>query len=335
MSSAHIERAFEEQIEDHLIAQGGYSKGNPAGFDRERALFTSEILPFIQATQPREWQQLEKLHGSNAESILLGDLVKALDMQGSLATLRHGFKCFGKLFRMAYFKPATGLNDETERLYAANRLAVTRQVKYSTRSENSLDLVLSVNGIPVATAELKNPYTGQDVYDARAQYQTTRDPAEPIFRFKQRTLVHFAVDVDVVFMTTKLEGEKTSFLPFNKGYQNGAGNPPNPNGHKTAYLWEEIWPRDSWMDILARFLHLDRNEKEKVETLIFPRYHQLQVVRSLEDDARRNGPGKNYLIQHSAGSGKSNSIAWLAHRLSSLHDAQDQKVFDSVVVITD
>ena len=335
MSSAHIERAFEEQIEDHLIAQGGYRQGNPAEFNRERALFTSEILPFIQSTQPREWQQLEKLHGSNAESILLGDLVKALDMQGSLATLRHGFKCFGKLFRMAYFKPATGLNEETERLYAANRLAVTRQVKYSMRSENSLDLVLSVNGIPVATAELKNPYTGQDVYDARAQYQTTRDPAEPIFRFKQRTLVHFAVDADLVFMTTKLEGEKTFFLPFNKGYQNGAGNPPNPNGHKTAYLWEEIWPRDSWMDILARFLHLDRNEKEKVETLIFPRYHQLQVVRSLEDDARRNGPGKNYLIQHSAGSGKSNSIAWLAHRLSSLHDAQDQKVFDSVVVITD
>lgn len=335
MSSAHIERAFEVQIEHHLLAKGGYRRGDPAGFDREHALFTGDILPFIQATQPREWQQLEKLHGGHAESILLADLVKTLDMQGSLATLRHGFKCFGRLFRVAYFKPATGLNEETARLYGENRLAVTRQVKYSTRSENSLDLVLSLNGIPVATAELKNPYTGQDVNDAMAQYKTTRDPAEPIFRFKQRALVHFAVDADVVFMATKLEGEKTFFLPFNKGFQNGKGNPPNPDGHKTAYLWEEVWSRDSWMDILARFLHLDRNEKEKTETLIFPRYHQLQVVRNLEDDARRNGPGKNYLIQHSAGSGKSNSIAWLAHRLSSLHDAQDHKIFDSVVVITD
>lgn len=335
MSSAHIERAFEEQIEDHLISKGSYSRGDAAGFDRARAIFPGELIPFIKATQPKEWQQLERLHGSNTENLLLSDLIKALDMQGSLATLRHGFKCFGKLFRVAYFKPATKLNDETERLYAANRLTVTRQVKYSMRSENSLDLVLSVNGIPVATAELKNPYTDQDVEDAKVQYKMTRDPAEPIFRFKQRALVHFAVDADLVFMATKLEGEKTFFLPFNKGFQNGAGNPPNPDGHKTAYLWEEVWQRDSLMDILARFLHLDIDEKEKKETLIFPRYHQLQVVRTLEADARAAGSGKNYLIQHSAGSGKSNSIAWLAHRLSSLHDNQDRKVFDSVVVITD
>jgi type I restriction enzyme R subunit len=335
MSSAHIERAFEEQIEDHLVNNSGYRRGDAGGFDRARAIFPGEIAPFIKATQLKEWQQLEKLHGSNTESVILNDLVKALDMQGSLATLRHGFKCFGKLFRIAYFKPATKLNDETERLYSENRLRVTRQVKYSERSERSLDLVLSVNGIPVATAELKNPYTNQDVEDAKVQYKTTRDPAEPIFHFKQRALVHFAVDPDLVFMATKLEGEKTFFLPFNKGFQHGAGNPPNPNGHKTAYLWEEVWQRDSWLDILARFLHLDRDEKEKKETLIFPRYHQLQVVRMLEADARAAGPGKNYLIQHSAGSGKSNSIAWLAHRLSSLHDPQDRKVFDSVVVITD
>ena len=222
-----------------------------------------------------------------------------------------------------------------ERLYTANRLTITRQVYYSTTSEKSLDLVLSLNGIPVATAELKNPYTGQDVYDAKAQYKTTRDPNELMFRFRQRALVHFAVDADRVFMTTKLEGDKTFFLPFDKGYHNGSGNPPNPNGHKTAYLWEEVWQRDSWLDILARFVHLQRDEKEKKETLIFPRYHQLQVVRQLETDAGTSGPGKNYLIQHSAGSGKSNSIAWLAHRLASLHDAQDRKIFDSVVVITD
>jgi type I restriction enzyme, R subunit len=335
MSPSHIERAFEEQIEDHLIAKGGYHRSDAREFDRARAIFPAEIAPFIKATQVKEWQQLERLHGSNTGSVILNDLVKALDMRGSLATLRHGFKCFGKLIRMAYFKPATKLNEETERLYAENRLTVTRQVHYSTRDEKSLDMVLSVNGIPVATAELKNPYTGQDIEDAMAQYKMTRDPAEPIFRFKQRALVHFAVDADLVFMATKLESDKTFFLPFNKGYQNGAGNPPNPNGHKTAYLWEEVWQRDSWLDILSRFLHLDRDEKEKRETLIFPRYHQLQVVRTLEADARAAGPGKNYLIQHSAGSGKSNSIAWLAHRLSSLHDEQDRKVFDSVVVITD
>ncbi len=212
-------------------------------------------------------------------------------------------------------------------MYATNRLAVTRQLKYS-----SVQRIRSTGPergrYSGSTAELKNPYTGQDANNAEEQYQTTRDPTEPIFRFKERTLVHFAVDADVVAMTTKLEGEKTFFLPFNRGYQNGAGNPPNPNGHKTVYLWEEVWQRDSWLDILARFLHIEAKQKEKKETMIFPRYHQLQVVRLLEADARVNGAGKNYLIQHSAGSGKSNSIAWLAHRLSGLHDAQDRKVFD-------
>lgn len=335
MSAIHTEFSFEEQIEQHLLAQGGYVRVSAGGFDRELALFPEEVTRFLKATQRREWEQLEKLHGSNTASVILNDLVKALAIQGSLATFRHGFKCFGKTLRMAYFKPATKLNEETARLYAENRLAVTRQVRYAVSSEKSLDMVMSLNGIPVATAELKNPYTGQDANNAKEQYKTTRDPNEPIFRFKERALVHFAVDADVVAMTTKLEGEKTFFLPFNRGYQNGAGNPPNPDGHKTAYLWEEVWQRDSWLDILARFLHLERDEKEKKETLTFPRYHQLQVVRLLEADAGAYGPGRNYLIQHSAGSGKSNSIAWLAHRLSSLHDGQDRKVFDSVVVITD
>jgi type I restriction enzyme R subunit len=335
VSAIHTEFSFEEQIEQHLLTKGGYVQVSAKTFDREHALFPEEVTRFIKATQPREWEQLEKLHGSNTASIILNDLVKALTIQGSLATIRHGFKCFGKMFRMAYFKPATKLNEETERLYAANRLAVTRQLKYSASSEKSLDMVLSLNGIPLATAELKNPYTGQDANNAKEQYKTTRDPNEPIFRFKERALVHFAVDADVVAMTTKLEGEKTFFLPFNRGYQNGAGNPPNPNGHKTAYLWEEVWQRNSWLDILARFLHLEGDEKEKKETMIFPRYHQLQVVRLLETDARTHGAGKNYLIQHSAGSGKSNSIAWLAHRLSGLHDSKDRKIFDSVVVITD
>ena len=335
MIPVHKEISFEDQIEQHLCEKGGYRSGNPEHFDRARALVPDEVVAFLKATQLKQWQQLERLHGANTSSIILNDLLKGMDIQGSLATLRHGFKCFGLTLKMAYFKPATRLNDETERLYAANRLTVTRQVKYSATCEKSLDLVLSLNGIPVATAELKNPYTSQDVHDAIAQYKATRDPNELIFRFKQRALVHFAVDADRVFMTTKLVGDKTFFLPFNKGYQNGGGNPPNPDGHKTAYLWEEVWQRDSWLDILARFVHLERDEKAKKEHLIFPRYHQLQVVRQLEADARVHGPGKNYLVQHSAGSGKSNSIAWLAHRLAGLHDDQDRKVFDSVVVITD
>ena len=225
--------------------------------------------------------------------------------------------------------------------YAVNRLTVTRQLKYSLANENSLDVVLSLNGLPIVTAELKNPLSGQTINNARHQYQNDRDPRELIFQFKKRTLVHFAVDPDEVAMTTKLAGRATHFLPFNLGNGAGAGNPDNPRGYKTAYLWEQVWARDSFMDILARFLHLqiveriENGKKVKREAMIFPRYHQLDVVRKLEADARAQGAGHNYLIQHSAGSGKSNSIGWLAHRLASLHDATDQKVFDSVVVITD
>ena len=201
--------------------------------------------------------------------------------------------------------------------------------------------MLSVNGIPVVTAELKNPLTGQTAEHARRQYMTDRDPREPIFQFKRRSLVHFAVDTDSAWMTTRLAGAATRFLPFNRGDRGGAGNPENLHGYRTAYLWEEVWARDSLLDILGRFLHLETTErtvdgqKVRSEALIFPRYHQLDVVRRLEADARANGAGQNYLVQHSAGSGKSNSIAWVAHRLASLHHADDSKVFDSVVVVTD
>ena len=223
----------------------------------------------------------------------------------------------------------------------SQRLNVTRQVHYSTKNENSIDLTISLNGIPIATAELKNPLSGQNAEHAKHQYKHDRDPRERIFEFKKRAFVHFAVDPDVIWMTTRIEGTKTFFLPFNKGNGTGAGNPENPKGYKTAYLWEEVWQRDSLLDILARFLHLQVEEKTvggkkiRKETMIFPRYHQLVAVRSLEADAKEKGAGTNYLIQHSAGSGKSNSIAWLAHRLASLHDAKDQKIFDTVVVITD
>ena len=202
-------------------------------------------------------------------------------------------------------------------------------------------MLLSVNGLPVATIELKNPFTGQDVDDAKRQFKYDRDERELLFQFKKRALVHFAVDTDVIYMTTRLQGSKTKYLPFNKGYNKGAGNPPNPSGHKTSYLWEDVLVKNSWMDILGRFLHLEVEEKTfdgrkfKIETMIFPRYHQLDSVRKLSADALANGAGKNYLIQHSAGSGKSNSIAWLAYHSAGLHDKNDKRIFDSVIEITD
>ena len=343
MPGQYTEVAFEAVIENYLLTAGGYTRGDADTFDRDRGLDPIVLLPFIQQTQPREWEYLQNIQGDKAGEILLDDLCRALNSEheGCLKVLRHGFKCFGKLFRVAYFRPASGMNPETQRLYAANRLTVTRQLRYSNRHHNTLDLVLSLNGLPIATAELKNPMTGQTWRDAVRQYQKDRDPKDPIFQFKKRTLVHFAVDPDEVYMTTQLRGKATRFLPFNLGDGTGAGNPDNPVGYKTAYLWERVWQPDSFLDILARFIHLEVEEKEvgsrtiKKEKMIFPRYHQLDTVRKLVADARAKGAGHNYLVQHSAGSGKSNSIAWLAHRLASLHDDQDDKVFHSVVVVTD
>lgn len=343
----HQEIYFEQAMEQSLIEKGGYQKGDPKGFDPARALFPAEVIAFIKASQPARWQQLVKLHGEKAEEVLLGSLVKELASKTALHVLRHGFKCYGKTFRLAFFAPNTGMNPEAAEAYGHNRLRVTRQVHFSeTHPKKSLDMMLSVNGLPVVTLELKNPMTGQTVDDAMAQYKNDRDPGEPIFRFKERALVHFALDPDQAFMTTRLTGASTWFLPFNRGHNHGAGNPPSDDGsYRTSYLWERVLTRDSLMDILARFLHLEVSEtkvatqkgvkRKKKETLIFPRYHQLDAVRQLITSARAQGPGHNYLVQHSAGSGKSNSIAWLAHRLSSLHDSEDNKVFDTVVVITD
>ena len=352
------EAAFESVIEAHLL-ESGYVPIGSYGFDRDRAIFPNTVLGFIRETQPTDWAKLEAQLGEQTGEQVLADLCKRMDDQGALATLRHGFKCYGRTLRIAYFKAAHELNPELEARYAANRVGVTRQLRFSPRSEQSLDVVLSVNGVPVATLELKNPLTGQTVEDARRQYQQNRDPREPIFAFKQRTLVHFAVDTESVLMTTRLAGSSTRFLPFDKGCDGGAGNPPDPQGrnYRTAYLWEEVLERGSLLDLLARFLHLQSEEpsagvreglaprmrekrdgqgrKAKAESLIFPRYHQLQAVRQLVDMARRGGVGHNALVEHSAGSGKSNTIAWLAHRLASLHDAQSARVFDSVIVVTD
>ncbi|HPQ44261.1 MAG TPA: type I restriction endonuclease [Syntrophales bacterium] len=343
MPGLHTETSFESAIEGHLLTKAGYEKGNKDTFDPTRGFDTAVLLEFIQDTQPKEWAYLKNLQKDKAEATLLDDLCRALnsDHEGCLAVLRHGFKCFGKLFRVAYFAPASGLNPETQKLYETNRLTVTRQLPYSTAYHNTLDLVLSLNGIPIITAELKNPMTGQTWRNAIEQYKRDRDPKDLIFQFKKRILVHFAIDPDEVYMTTRLSGNATRFLPFNLGNGTGAGNPENKEGYKTAYLWEQIWQRDSILDILARFIHLQIEEKKvgtkkvKKETMIFPRYHQLDSVRKLVAKAKKQGAGRNYLIEHSAGSGKSNSIAWLAHRLSSLHNDNDEKIFDSVIVVTD
>ena len=337
------ETAFETAIEAQLL-RDGYQPVDGKGFDRDRAIFPEEALAFIRTTQPQLWGKLEALHGEQTGARVLEALCKWLDTHGTLATLRHGFKCFGKTLRIAYFRPAHGLNPELEARYQANRVGLTRQLHFSPRSEQSLDVVLSVNGLPVVTLELKNPLTGQSVQHAIKQYRQVRDPREPIFVFAKRTLVHFAVDTEEAHMTTRLAGSSTHFLPFNKGCNGNAGNPPDPAGrnYKTAYVWEDALQRDSLLDLLARFLHLsveektsDQGKKIRKESLTFPRYHQLEAVRTLLAAVARDGVGHNYLVEHSAGSGKSNTITWLAHRLSSLHNVQDQRLFESVVVITD
>ncbi|MDO8768039.1 MAG: type I restriction endonuclease [Burkholderiaceae bacterium] len=343
MNARHDESSFESVIEAYLLASS-YESIAPATYHSGSALIPEIALTFIRTSQPKEWAKLEALHAANTEATVLKDLTHWLDTYGTLAVLRNGFKCYGRTLRIAFFKPAHGMNPELAAQYAANRVGVTRQLRYSLKNTNELDLVLSINGIPVVTAELKNPMTGQTVTNAIAQYQQDRDHREPLFEFKRRALVHFAVDTEQVFMTTRLAGGATHFLPFNKGLDGGAGNPPDAKGlaYRTAYLWEEVWQRDSLLDIFGRFMHLQVEEKRtedgrriKKETMVFPRYHQLQAVRALEAAARLEGPGHNYLVEHSAGSGKSNTIGWLAHRLASLHNDTNHKVFDSVIVITD
>jgi type I restriction enzyme R subunit len=317
----------------------------------DRALFPARICAFLQDTQPKLWEEMKKLHGSGLESLLIDTLVKELDSKGTLYILRHGFKFYGKAFRLAYFKPAHGLNYDVLELFNKNRLTVTRQVHCHPGKHDTVDLLFAVNGLPVATCELKNPGTGQTWRHARRQYQNDRDPAAPLFQFKKRALVHFAADPDEVHMTTRLQKQATHFLPFNRGshpgeIQCGAGNPQHPSGYRTGYFWEEVLQFDSFLDVLGHFMFIEKIEekvddgkggKKRVtkEAVIFPRYHQLDAVRKIVDGAWQEGTGHNYLIQHSAGSGKTNSISWLSHRLASLHNKDDQKIFDCVIVITD
>ena len=359
------ERAFEEAIECTLLrggpdacpvdatlelpsgngdglVPGGYHRRSPEDYDRSLCLIPADVVDFLLASQPREWEKLKQHHAADVKPRFLGRLSREIGRRGALDVLRNGVKDSGCKFRLAYFRPASGLNEELQRLHAANLFAVVRQLRFSEKGEESLDLVLFLNGIPIFTAELKSPLNGQDVEDAIRQYQYDRDPREPLFSYGC-CLAHFAVDPELVFVTTQLAGPATRFLPFNQGRYGGAGNPPVPPtrpGFPTDYLWERIWARDSVLDLVRQFIHEveaedDRGRKTGKRFLIFPRYQQLDCVRSLVRHARDHGTGERYLIQHSAGSGKSFTIAWLAHQLSVLHDRDDRRVFDSVVVVTD
>ena len=364
MTVAVSERAFEDAIERALLRggteppddgvsapeappygdapSGGYLRRGPEDYDRGLCLIPRDALDFVLASQPREWERLHQHHGEEVEERFLRRLASEIDRRGTLDVLRNGIKDMGCKFRMAHFRPASGLNEETRRLHAANLFSVVRQLRYSEKNENSLDLALFLNGVAIFTAELKNPLTGQDVQDAIRQYRTDRDPREPLLA-SGRCLAHFAVDPDLVYVTTRLAGPRTRFLPFNRGKFGGAGNPPVPptrNGYPTSYLWEETWSRASVLDLVRQFIHEVREEDHRgngtgKRLLILPRYQQLDCVRRLIADARERGTGRSYLIQHSAGSGKTFTIAWLAHQLSTLHDTNDTRVFDSIVVITD
>jgi type I restriction enzyme R subunit len=335
------EKGFEAAIETALLGSG-YLRSEPAEFDRVLGLDQSQLFAFIAETQLKPWASLLGRYGGKLEEARKGfakRLAHELDQRGTVDVLRHGVVDLGETIRLAYFKPAHALTPELQTLYASNRVTVTRQFRYDAQADSSIDLAILVNGIPTATAELKNPITNQTIEDAIRQYREDRDAAN--LSLSRRAVVHFAVDPERVAMTTRLAGRSTQFLPFNLGCDGGAGNPINPAGHRTAYLWERVWARDAWLDLLCRFIHVERPdhgtvaERKAAEWVIFPRYHQWDCVLRLEADAREHGAGQNYLIQHSAGSGKSNTIAWTAHRLASLHNVGDEKVFDKVIVITD
>ncbi|MDD2390912.1 MAG: type I restriction endonuclease [Desulfobacterales bacterium] len=347
---ATTEKAFEAYIQETMSARGWISGSNQS-WDKNKALFPDQVISFIKDTQADLWAQMEKLHGQELIGKLIETLVKERNFKGTLYIIRHGFKFYGKIFKLAYFQPAHSLVKETLELFLKNQLHATRQIACHPSDSSTVDMVLSLNGIPLATMELKNPATGQTWKQAVSQYKSDRDPRAPLFQFIKGAVVHFAVDPDEVYMATRLNKEKTFFLPFNRGsapgeIECGKGNPQHPSGHRTGYFWEDVLERTSFLDIVGNYIFLETSEetvydvaggRRKVtrETMVFPRYHQLDAVRSLVRNARTEQAGNNYLIQHSAGSGKTNSISWLSHRLSSLHTVTDAKIFDCVVVITD
>lgn len=340
------EKGFETNIEDSLI-MSGYQKrtleGEASRLFKQYAIDVEQLFIFLEDTQKKSLQLLERSYGTDYKQKVLNRTCNQLKSQGLIHCLRHGIKDRGVTLKMIYNKPSTTMNQLMNDLYSKNRFTVSRQVHYSDKHNNSLDMVLFVNGLPLVVIELKNQFTGQTVEHAMKQLSNDRDPRETLFKFNERVVVYFAVDPDEVYMTTELKKEKTRFLPFNRGNNGGKGNAVVYNNYRTHYLWDEILQPDSLLDILFRFVFvkkddiLDSNGETIGErkALIFPRFHQLDVVRKLEEDVRAKSVGHNYLIQHSAGSGKTNSISWLAHRLAKLHDEDNNAIFSSVIVITD
>ncbi len=328
------EKRFESDIEAFFVSpEGGYTKTTDT-YDPKLGLYVGTLINFIQRSQPKAWQRFANMNAIDPVGKFCSAFNNACDMDGVLHVLRHGFKHRGVSFRVCYFMPESSLNETDAENYRKNVFHCIRQWHYSADNKNSVDMLLAVNGIPVFAFELKNQFTGQTVENAKRQWKTDRDPREICFQFNKRILAFFCVDLSEAWMTTRLAGDKTYFLPFNQG-SNGAGNdcgkgnPESATGYPTEYLWKDVFRADSMMDIIQKFISLQGKK------LIFPRFHQLDVVRKLIADVRQNGAGHNYLIQHSAGSGKSNSIAWTAYRLASLHDDENRAVFSSVIVVTD
>lgn len=337
----HREEAVELHLLRALVEKQGYRARTTDQFDRATALDTALVLEFVRATQASEWAKLSGHYGASAEAEFLKQLEQGLKQRGTLDVLRNGLKLVPNLrFFLCAFQPASSLNPALTALYKENILSVIRQVRYSAKSDNAIDAAIFVNGIPVATLEFKNTLTGTTFRHAERQYRKDRPPAnEPLLTFKRGALVHFAVDQDNVSMTTRLQNGRTRFLPFNRGRDGGAGNPEIVEDFRVAYLWADqpegqaVFSRPILLDIIGRFMHLETGDGR--EALIFPRYHQLDAVLRMLAHARDHGTGQNYLIQHSAGSGKSNTIAWTAHRLVTLHDAENESVFDAAIVVTD
>ncbi len=337
------EKNFEQFIENALHSVG-YIRVEARDYDRQLCLVPGEVISFIKATQPEAWKRLMPRHSDSTQARILKNISDEVEKRGVVDVLRNGVKEGDQTFRLVYFEPNSGLNLDHEKLFAKNRFGLTRQLHYSNANSNSLDMVLFINGLPVVTMELKNSLSGQTHKDAEKQYKTARDPHEPLFRFG-RCAVHFCVDEDRVSMTTHLSGEGTFFLPFNRGIE----NPVNFSGYKTSYLWEEVLEPRSISDIIENFVHHSKEtttkwdgtkgktKETRKDLLVFPRYHQLEVIRKLKDTVRSEGVGHNYLIQHTTGSGKSYSIGWLAHLLTSLYKSKSdtKRVFDSIIVITD
>ena len=293
------EKRFEQDIEEYLLKKGGYKKGNPSVFDRKLALDKETFISFIKTSQPKNWERYVKIYGTDSERQIVDRFCREVKLNGILKVLRKGFVDRGITFRAVYWKPETSINETSRKQYENNILHCTRQLHYSLMNENSIDIVLFLNGIPVVTMELKCQFTGQNTTNAINQYKFDRAGKDAIFEFKNRVLVHFAVDLSNVYMTTKLEGAKTYFLPFNQG-SNGAGkvggkgNPINENGYDTSYLWENVLCKDRLLEILHKYLHLEvvkdkKTGEVKSERMIFPRYHQLDVVTKLLADVKENG----------------------------------------------